>query len=940
MGKDVETELNSDAGSNSAAAETEAGSTPSVANPSGVPDSVGVQPSSKVQGLTNVQPSTGPVSELASEMAARLNSSPLPEATDSGSIESRVNAAANANAPALATPSGAANATASGPEPVSESVLGFARVDTTSGAYQALESQHRVLDTSASPPNFKNVQGNSNLEEAASNVLEFVAERRAAARRTGDANSREESESVVTIDTTIQPAVAAVETTTAESPDRLSSIVLERHSSGIAPDLNARKDARAELFLKTEKLLHFRLAFAATGLVLCVGLASFGKSDLDFIQLALLTMAVLAYSTAAILLLERKLIITRHMMIYLNAILVASDILVVTGLVHETKGLDSDLYVLYLLPILLSSFTFGRRGITASSFFVSVSYVCLLLWENASLLPYIMVKHQAAGLAAAYSQQLWRRILARSALLVSVTFIWGRFCEYMSGLERLSTNRLREQLIANNDLIGEMKAQAAREVLINSINSELRSSLDLNKIFETAVDELGKALHASCSAIVCPSAYPSEPPIVCESIIPTGLDEDKIDENLFFGPKICEFVLRHKSTYDKDDAVSKIYLYHKPADSQLFEPIRDELKRLNFGSLIIKPMIYTDESKGVLLIADLDHERVWTASDLQLVNSVAGQVSVAIEHAELVDQLSRKNTDLVSKNLNLDAKNLELRAMQSQLIHQEKMASLGRLVAGIAHELNNPINFVHGNLPYLRNYFDDLKKIIVSLDNLPEEYRNPINELKKSVKYNFLVTDLDNILADLDDGTERIRHIIRNLKSFSRLDEAELKDASIQEGIESSLKILSQYYGRDKIPVKIEFAELPPILCYPGQLNQVWMNLFSNAAQAVESRSEPRVSVRTEIENGKVLISVSDNGTGINPEVQSKIFEPFYTTKPVGQGTGLGLSICHSIIERHGGQIWCESAPGQGTTFRVRLPIYAHPSELRSLEKGRDGNTD
>jgi signal transduction histidine kinase len=894
LGNDVDTELEQESGSISAKAEVEADTN---APPP-------IQPEPLVS-------ATGPISELAAEMAASI--------LDSSVV----------------------------------SVPVFARVDTASGAYQALESKHRVLESAVASPVSNPVQENSNLEIAASNVLEFVAERRAAARRTGDASSRAESESILRLpssiqtptpiaDTTLTSAAATTAATATESPDRLSSIVLERHSSasGSSPD-SAVKDARAELFLKTEKLLHFRLAFAATGLVLCVGLSSFGKSDLDFIQLALLTMAVLAYSTAAIVLLERKFIVTRHVMIYLNAILVASDILVVTGMVHETKGLDSDLYVLYLLPILLSSFTFGRRGITASSFFVSVSYVCLLLWENASLLPYIMVKHQTAGLAAAYSQQLWRRILARSALLVSVTFIWGRFCEYMSGLERLSTNRLREQLIANNDLINEMKAQAAREVLINSINSELRSSLDLNKIFETAVDELGKALHASCSAIVCPSAYPSEPPIVCESIIPSslsGVEEDKIDENLFFGPKICEFVLRHKSTYEKDDAVSKIYLYHNPADSQLFEPIKEELQRLNFGSLIIKPMIYRDESKGVLLIADLDHQRVWTASDLQLVNSVAGQVSVAIEHAELVDQLSRKNADLVSKNLNLDAKNLELRAMQSQLIHQEKMASLGRLVAGIAHELNNPINFVHGNLPYLRNYFDDLKKIIDSLDNLPDQHRNPINELKKSVKYNFLVTDLDNILADLDDGTERIRHIIRNLKSFSRLDEAELKDASIQEGIESSLKILSQYYGRDKIPVKIEFAELPPILCYPGQLNQVWMNLFSNAAQAVESRSEPRVSVRTEIENGKVLISVSDNGTGINPEVQSKIFEPFYTTKPVGQGTGLGLSICHSIIERHGGQIWCESAPGQGTTFRVRLPIYSHPSELRSMEKGRDIN--
>jgi signal transduction histidine kinase len=176
------------------------------------------------------------------------------------------------------------------------------------------------------------------------------------------------------------------------------------------------------------------------------------------------------------------------------------------------------------------------------------------------------------------------------------------------------------------------------------------------------------------------------------------------------------------------------------------------------------------------------------------------------------------------------------------------------------------------------------------------------------------------------------------LKSFSRLDEAELKEASLQEGIESSLKILSQYYGRDKIPVKTEFALLPAIYCYPGQLNQVWMNLLANAAQAVENVSEPQVSVYTEIENGKVLISVSDNGAGIRPEVQSKIFEPFYTTKPVGQGTGLGLSICHSIIERHGGQIWCESVPGSGTTFRVRLPIYKHPDELNNAAKPTDGD--
>ncbi|MGH9553036.1 MAG: sensor histidine kinase, partial [Terriglobales bacterium] len=293
-----------------------------------------------------------------------------------------------------------------------------------------------------------------------------------------------------------------------------------------------------------------------------------------------------------------------------------------------------------------------------------------------------------------------------------------------------------------------------------------------------------------------------------------------------------------------------------------------------------------------------------------------------------VEQLSRKNKDLLQKNLNLDAKNLELRAVQSQLIHQEKMASLGRLVAGIAHELNNPINFVHGNLPYLREYFEDLKKLVEAAEQVPAEHKKVIDELKSKLKYEFLVADLDNIIADLNEGSERIRHIVRNLKSFSRLDEAELKEASIQDGIESTLKILSQYYGRDKIPVEAEYASLSPVLCYPGQLNQVWMNLLSNAAQALESKPDAKVVLRTEQVGDKVVITIHDNGPGIKPEVQSKIFEPFYTTKPVGQGTGLGLSICHSIVERHGGAIWCESEAGAGTTLKVEIPVHAKSSAL------------
>jgi two-component system, NtrC family, sensor kinase len=223
-------------------------------------------------------------------------------------------------------------------------------------------------------------------------------------------------------------------------------------------------------------------------------------------------------------------------------------------------------------------------------------------------------------------------------------------------------------------------------------------------------------------------------------------------------------------------------------------------------------------------------------------------------------------------------------------------------------------------LPYLKAYCEDMKKIIAVCDTLPDEQKSAVEDIKSKLKYNFLVTDLDNILADMEEGVIRIRQIIKNLRSFGRLDEAELKEASIGEGIESTLKILGQYYGKDRIPIELNLAEVPPVLCYPGQLNQVWMNLLSNAAQALEQVNEPLVKVKSELFYDHILVSITDNGPGIKNENQNKIFEPFFTTKPVGKGTGLGLSICHSIIEKHQGKIWFEPEKNGGTVFKVLIP--------------------
>jgi signal transduction histidine kinase len=690
------------------------------------------------------------------------------------------------------------------------------------------------------------------------------------------------------------------------------------------PDL-ADNLQESDLLIKSVHLAYFRMAFAMVSLAVGGLVWVLTRAEIEPTGFFVMTACVVAYSLAALILIKQKVIQADSELANLNAVLIALDIYVLSALVHYTKGVDSDLYFLYLLPILLASYTFGRRGIFATAFAVSCAYIATLLAENLSFLPYL-TGAQYKGLAAAYSQRLWMRVLTRSTILVSVAYIWAAFCQHMSQVAQQSAIRLRGQLDANNRLVDETRAQAAREQLINTIGSAIRSTLNLESVFATTVFELGSALHSNRCAIITAGENIGEPPGLWEAFSRLSDGGSKP----LLSTEACQFLLERKSHYEEDatGGIQKTFVIESPANDPELAEIKAELSALKLFSLIIQPIIYGGESKGILLIGDGEHGRTWTASELELIKSVAGQVAIAIEHSRLVDQLSRKNRDLLTKNLHLDAKNLELREVQSQMIHQEKMASLGRMVAGIAHELNNPVNFVHGNLPYLRQYFEDMKAVIKSIDEIPPEFRSAADELKTKVKYEFLLSDLDNILADLSEGSERIRQIIRNLRSFSRLDEAELKEASIQEGIESTIKILNQYYGRDKIPVETQFADLPPVLCYPGKLNQVWMNLLSNAAQAVSEVDSPLVRVTTELEDEWAIVSIADNGPGIKPQDQSKIFEPFYTTKPVGQGTGLGLSICHSIIERHGGTIWFQTGTGTGTTFKVKIPLKSElPSE-------------
>lgn len=298
------------------------------------------------------------------------------------------------------------------------------------------------------------------------------------------------------------------------------------------------------------------------------------------------------------------------------------------------------------------------------------------------------------------------------------------------------------------------------------------------------------------------------------------------------------------------------------------------------------------------------------------------------------------NEKRLRKEMDKSAKAYQaLQEAQAKLIQTEKMSSLGQLVAGVAHEINNPINFIYGNLPHAAEYTQELLKLI---ELYQEKYPNPepeIQDLEEEMDLEFLVTDLRKIQTSMSMGANRIREIVLSLRNFSRFDEAEMKDVNIHEGIDSTLLILQNRLketpSNGAINLVKEYGNLPLLECYAGQLNQVFMNIISNAIDAVEkfrNKEEtenhdrvPTIIIHTGLsaDKSRAVIRIKDNGCGISDEHKSKLFDPFFTTKPVGKGTGLGLSICYQIIvDKHKGDLRCVSEPEKGTEFIIEIPIY------------------
>lgn len=363
-----------------------------------------------------------------------------------------------------------------------------------------------------------------------------------------------------------------------------------------------------------------------------------------------------------------------------------------------------------------------------------------------------------------------------------------------------------------------------------------------------------------------------------------------------------------------------------------------------WGIFVTGIMIFVAKDWGLLPYNDITKHMMMIGSAVEVVLlsfGLADKINVLRREKELSQaealRMAKENERFIrDQNVVLEQKvterthalqesNDHLKRTQSQLVSAEKMASLGQLTAGIAHEINNPLNFISSNIPPLKRDLQDLKEVLDAYRAASKD--NPamrdIHALEERIGVDFTVKEVHEILACMETGAARTSEIVQGLRTFSRLDEDDLKEADINEGLRSTVVVLGPQF-RDQVKVHYDLADLPPLECFPGKLNQLFMNLLNNAAHAVKQRhgeSGGVVGISTRVEGDQVVVRIEDNGMGMDESIQARLFEPFFTTKEVGEGTGLGLSIAQGIAEKHHGRITVESVVAQGTVFTITLPV-------------------
>jgi signal transduction histidine kinase len=569
--------------------------------------------------------------------------------------------------------------------------------------------------------------------------------------------------------------------------------------------------------------------------------------------------------------------------------------------------------------------------------------------------------------------------------------LWGLLVSHNSEPYKISEEELRfiqavvDQVsvaITHSILLNQVREQVRQEAAINHVTSLLYTTPTVN--LQPALEEVVANFNGSGGRVYLIADASQSGELYTCGTQPDLLDKEQgriIEENRIWQKYLCSVVQAsadktgHKpwsvqwmrSIYDLDESKneqainSDVWAINDLYREPLFRTIAPFFQSTSIRSILIVPLRYGLEVVGCLTIfrneinTDIlwagyhnpdirqlmprqsfevwrqiksNQAQVWTEAEIKCGQALGERFATAIKQYCLYQQVKALNSNLEQQ---VQERTNHLKQAQAQLIQSEKMSSLGQLVAGIAHEINNPVNFIYGNISHVNNYTQNLLDLLACYQEYCPEATEKLQQQIEQTDIDFVVKDLPNLCESLKVGAERISKIVKSLRTFSRFDQSEVKEVDIHESLESTLLLLQHRLQPNLVEEKIEviksYDEIPLVECFASLLNQVFMNLIVNAIDELESCNtnainKNKIEIKTKIVNKTwVQISIKDNGKGIQKNIQTKLFDPFFTTKPIGQGVGLGLSISYQIIEQHGGKLYCHSQVDKGAEFVIEIPI-------------------